>query len=55
MTRFWWVRHGPTHAKGMVGWSDLAADLSGVVATAELNKPAPDGRAVVRAFRAGEK
>jgi alpha-ribazole phosphatase len=25
----WWVRHGPTHAKGMVGWSDLPADLSG--------------------------
>ncbi len=26
--RFWWVRHGPTHAKGMIGWTDLPADLS---------------------------
>lgn len=24
----WWVRHGPTHAKSMVGWTDLPADLS---------------------------
>lgn len=24
----WWVRHGPTHAKTMVGWTDLPADLS---------------------------
>lgn len=28
MSRVWWVRHGPTHARGMVGWSDLPADLS---------------------------
>ncbi|MEY8841169.1 histidine phosphatase family protein, partial [Cribrihabitans sp. XS_ASV171] len=28
MTRLHFVRHGPTHAKGMVGWSDLPADLS---------------------------
>lgn len=28
MSRFFWVRHGPTHAKTMVGWSDLVADLS---------------------------
>lgn len=28
MTRIWWVRHGPTHMKSMVGWSDIAADLS---------------------------
>ena len=28
MSRFFWVRHGPTHAKTMVGWSDLPADLS---------------------------
>lgn len=24
----WWVRHGPTHAKTMVGWTDLPADLT---------------------------
>lgn len=29
MTRDWfWVRHGPTHAKTMFGWTDLPADLS---------------------------
>ncbi len=28
MTRLHLVRHGPTHAKSMVGWSDLPADLS---------------------------
>ncbi len=28
MTRLWFVRHGPTHAKSMVGWSDIPADLS---------------------------
>ena len=28
MTRFWLVRHGPTHAKTMIGWTDLPADLS---------------------------
>lgn len=28
MSRVFWVRHGPTHAKTMVGWSDLPADLS---------------------------
>jgi len=36
MTRFWWVRHGPTHAKTMVGWSDLPADLSDHAALARL-------------------
>lgn len=28
MSRWFWVRHGPTHARGMVGWTDLPADLS---------------------------
>ncbi|MCY4209344.1 MAG: histidine phosphatase family protein [Roseovarius sp.] len=28
MTRFFWVRHGPTHARTMIGWSDMPADLS---------------------------
>lgn len=25
---WFWVRHGPTHAKTMIGWTDLPADLS---------------------------
>lgn len=28
MSRVFWVRHGPTHARAMVGWSDVPADLS---------------------------
>lgn len=28
MSRLFWIRHGPTHAKTMVGWTDLPADLS---------------------------
>jgi alpha-ribazole phosphatase len=36
MTRFWLVRHGPTHAKTMTGWTDLPADLSDTAALARL-------------------
>lgn len=32
----WWVRHGPTHRKEMVGWSDVPADLSDTDALARL-------------------
>ena len=28
MKNWWWIRHGPTHAKCMVCWADIAADLS---------------------------
>lgn len=28
MTQLFFVRHGPTHAKTMIGWTDLPADLS---------------------------
>ncbi len=27
-TEFWWVRHGPTHSKALIGHTDIAADLS---------------------------
>ena len=36
MRRLCLVRHGPTHAKTMVGWSDLPADLSDHDAIARL-------------------
>ena len=36
MTRFFWVRHGPTHAKSMIGWTDLPADLSDTAALTRL-------------------
>jgi broad specificity phosphatase PhoE len=36
MRRLILVRHGPTHAKTMVGWSDLPADLSDMAAVGRL-------------------
>jgi alpha-ribazole phosphatase len=47
VTRFWWVRHGPTHAKGMVGWSDIAADLSDTAQIARLADYLPKGAPVI--------
>jgi broad specificity phosphatase PhoE len=41
MTRFWWVRHGPTHAKTFAGWRDIPADLSDHAAIARLNAHLP--------------
>lgn len=46
-TRFWWVRHGPTHAKTMVGWSDLPADLSDIAALDRLARHLPAGAPVI--------
>lgn len=47
MTAWWWIRHGPTHAKGMVGWSDLPADLSDQPALDRLAAHLPDDALVV--------
>jgi alpha-ribazole phosphatase len=41
MTRLFLLRHGPTHAKSMVGWSDLPADLSDTAALARLSAHLP--------------
>ena len=46
-TRLHLVRHGPTHAKAMVGWSDLPADLSDTAALARLSAHLPDGARVI--------
>lgn len=46
-TRLFLVRHGPTHAKSMVGWSDIPADLSDTAALARLDSWLPDGALVV--------
>lgn len=35
-SRFWWVRHAPTHAKTMAGHRDIPADLSDSAALARL-------------------
>lgn len=47
MTRFWWVRHGPTHRKGMIGWTDVAADLSDAPALERLERYLPDAAPVI--------
>lgn len=46
MTRLWLVRHGPTGAKGMCGWSDLPADLSDRDAVERLSRALPSAPVV---------
>lgn len=45
--RWWWVRHAPTAAKGFVGWTDAAADLSDGEAVARLRGTLPDDARVL--------
>ena len=45
--RVFWVRHGPTHAKSMVGWSDLPADLSDTSRIARLSDFLPQDAPVI--------
>lgn len=47
MSRLFLVRHGPTHAKSMVGWSDLPADLSDTAALKRLEAFLPSAAPVV--------
>jgi alpha-ribazole phosphatase len=47
LTRLFLVRHGPTHARVMVGWSDLSADLSDTAALARLSAFLPAGATVI--------
>lgn len=47
MTRFWWVRHGPTHEQAMTGWRDVPADLSDTAALSRLNAHLPCPAAVI--------
>lgn len=47
MTRFWWVRHGPTHQKAFVGWRDVPADLSDTARIARLNAYLPSDAVLV--------
>lgn len=41
MTRFWLVRHGPTHSRAFAGWRDIPADLSDTAAITRLNAYLP--------------
>jgi alpha-ribazole phosphatase len=47
VTRFWWVRHGPTHAKAFAGWRDIPADLSDTAKLARLNAYLPPNAPVI--------
>ena len=47
MTRLFLVRHGPTHAKTMVGWSDLPADLSDTAQLERLEAALPKNALIV--------
>ncbi|MBO9396446.1 histidine phosphatase family protein [Shimia sp. R9_1] len=47
MTELHLVRHGPTHAKSMVGWSDLPADLSDTDALSRLSNHLPEDGLVI--------
>lgn len=40
-TRYWFVRHGPTHATGFCGHRDLPVDLSDAAAIERLNSHLP--------------
>ncbi|GGD44942.1 histidine phosphatase family protein [Sinisalibacter lacisalsi] len=46
MSEIWWVRHGPTHRKDMIGWTDAPADLSDTEALARLAAYLPDAPVV---------
>lgn len=47
MSALYLVRHGPTHAKGMVGWTDLPADLSDAAAVARVDAFLPQEAIVI--------
>lgn len=42
----WFIRHGPTHARAMIGWTDLPADLSDHAALDRLRGRLPDAPVV---------
>ena len=47
MSRIFWVRHAPTHAKSMVGWSDIPADLGDTARLARLSAYLPADAPVI--------
>lgn len=47
MKRLWWVRHAPTHAKSMIGWTDIEADLSDKQAFERLATSLPEGAPII--------
>ncbi|MDE2791548.1 MAG: histidine phosphatase family protein [Paracoccaceae bacterium] len=47
MTRWWWVRHAPTHSTALYGWTDLPGDLSDTVTIHRLEAFLPRDALVV--------
>lgn len=47
MTRWFWVRHGPTHQTVMTGHRDVAADLTDLAALARLDAALPADALVI--------
>ncbi|GHA50243.1 phosphoglycerate mutase [Amylibacter ulvae] len=47
MTNIYWVRHGPTHRDGLIGWTDVGADLSDTQALSRLNAHLPSDGIVI--------
>ncbi|MGJ8546419.1 MAG: histidine phosphatase family protein [Sulfitobacter sp.] len=47
MTRWHWVRHGPTHEKAFTGWRDVPADLSDHAQLAQLNAFLPEKSLII--------
>ncbi len=45
--RFWLVRHGPTHSKDVIGWTDIPADLSDTEQVKRTARFVPEGAIVV--------
>lgn len=43
MNRWFWVRHGPTHEKTMVGHRDVPADLSDLALISRVKSALPSG------------
>ncbi|NVO21784.1 histidine phosphatase family protein [Donghicola mangrovi] len=46
MSRLYLVRHGPTHVKRLIGWTDVPADLSDTAALTRLSAALPDAPVV---------
>ena len=47
MSHIFFVRHGPTHLKSMVGWSNVPADLSDSAKLARLGQILPKSGSVI--------
>ena len=46
-TTWWWVRHGPTNAEVLAGWTDIPADLSNVSQLKRLSNFLPEQAVVI--------